>query len=138
MRSIFIATLFATSAAAAQKLTLEEQKALYERVTGPYCDQYAYTEPQCSHRAEELSARKQESASKQESQFKKPKEFCARFPARCENANRLKINPETRFIVDFFGRSTLLHGVNVVYKVSPYIPSDAAFDAENSLNEEDI
>ena len=40
--------------------------------------------------------------------------------------------------MDTFGRTTLLHGVNVVYKVSPYIPSDGAFDAENSLNDEDI
>jgi len=48
------------------------------------------------------------------------------------------VNPTTRFIVDSFGRTTLLHGVNVVFKVSPYIPSQGTFDAENSLNDEDI
>jgi aryl-phospho-beta-D-glucosidase BglC (GH1 family) len=32
----------------------------------------------------------------------------------------------------------LFHGVNVVYKMDPYIPSQGAFDPENSLNEQDI
>ena len=32
----------------------------------------------------------------------------------------------------------LLHGINAVYKVPPYIPSDGAFDPETSLNDEDI
>lgn len=32
----------------------------------------------------------------------------------------------------------MLHGVNVVYKVDPYIPSDEGFDGEDSLNDEDI
>ena len=48
------------------------------------------------------------------------------------------MNPESRFIIDSYGRTTLLHGVNAVYKVSPYIPSDGAFDPKNSLNDDDI
>ena len=40
--------------------------------------------------------------------------------------------------IDDDGRAVLLHGVNVVYKVPPYIPSDGAFDPQDSLNDEDI
>ena len=40
--------------------------------------------------------------------------------------------------VDAEGRSVLFHGVNVVYKVDPYIPSTGDFDPQNSLNDEDI
>ena len=32
----------------------------------------------------------------------------------------------------------LFHGVNVVYKLAPYIPSQTGFDASNSLSDEDI
>ena len=32
----------------------------------------------------------------------------------------------------------IFHGVNVVYKVDPYIPSTGDFDSQNSLNDEDI
>jgi hypothetical protein len=51
---------------------------------------------------------------------------------------RLSVNPETRMLVDENGRSVLLHGVNVVYKVAPYIPSDGEFDVNDSLNDYDI
>ena len=36
---------------------------------------------------------------------------------------KITINPESRQFIDEFGRSVLFHGVNVVYKVDPYIPS---------------
>ena len=51
---------------------------------------------------------------------------------------KIAINPETRQFVDESGRSIIFHGVNVVYKVDPYIPSEMDFNAELSLNEEDI
>ena len=51
---------------------------------------------------------------------------------------KIKVNPETRQLVDESGRSVIFHGVNVVYKQDPYIPSEGAFDPENSLNDEDI
>jgi len=38
---------------------------------------------------------------------------------------------------DEHGRTLLFHGVNAVYKVSPWIPSIDAFDPELSLCEED-
>jgi endoglycosylceramidase len=51
---------------------------------------------------------------------------------------RIGVNTETRQLVDDNSRSVLLHGVNVVYKVDPYIPSEGAFDVNDSLNDEDI
>ena len=51
---------------------------------------------------------------------------------------RIAVNNSTRQLVDGHGRSILFHGVNVVYKVAPYIPSDGEFDTEDSLNAFDI
>ena len=53
-------------------------------------------------------------------------------------ASPISINPNTRMFVDAEGRSVIFHGINVVYKVPPYIPSSGAFDSEKSLNDEDI
>ena len=47
---------------------------------------------------------------------------------------RITINPSTRQFEDETGRSIIFHGVNVVYKIDPYIPSSGDFDPENSLN----
>ena len=55
-----------------------------------------------------------------------------------ESASAISINPDTRMFVDAEGRSVLFHGVNIVYKVDPYIPSIGDFDPDNSLNDEDI
>lgn len=41
-------------------------------------------------------------------------------------------------MIDKYNRSVIFHGVNVVYKVDPYIPSQDAFDPQLSLNERDI
>ena len=41
-------------------------------------------------------------------------------------------------MVDKEGRTVLLHGVNAIYKVDPYIPTIDDFDADDSLNDEDI
>jgi len=52
---------------------------------------------------------------------------------------KVRVDPETRTLRDETGRSILFHGVNVVYKVDPYIPSlDGPFDPQLSLNAEDI
>jgi len=51
----------------------------------------------------------------------------------------VKVNPETRMIEDLLGRTLLFHGVNVVYKLPPYIPTlEGPFDKDNSLIAEDI
>lgn len=39
---------------------------------------------------------------------------------------------------DTKGRHTIFHGVNVVYKIPPYIPDSQVFDAQTSLNDKDI
>jgi len=41
-------------------------------------------------------------------------------------------------IEDQFGRSVIFHGVNVVYKVHPYIPQQDVFDGQLSLTDKDI
>jgi len=38
------------------------------------------------------------------------------------------INPDSRFMVVRYNRSVIFHGVNVVYKVDPYIPNQDSFD----------
>ena len=54
-------------------------------------------------------------------------------------SKRIDIDSSRRAFVDSSGRQVIFHGVNVVYKVDPYLPStDGAFDAQNSLNDEDI
>ena len=70
--------------------------------------------------------------------FERVGKYCDRFPETCSSANALRVDPESRFIVDSYGRTTLLHGVNAVYKIAPYIPSDGAFDPLDSLNDEDV
>ena len=39
---------------------------------------------------------------------------------------------------DAFGRSTIFHGVNVVYKVHPYLPSTDKFDPQLSLTDAEL
>ena len=36
------------------------------------------------------------------------------------------------------GRHMIFHGVNVVYKIPPYIPDLEDFDSQTSLTEEDM
>jgi endoglycosylceramidase len=40
--------------------------------------------------------------------------------------------------VDEHGRTRVFHGVNAVYKLPPYIPSDGAFDSTTTLDEKDF
>ena len=50
----------------------------------------------------------------------------------------ISINPEVQMFTDTAGRVINLHGVNVLYKVDPYLPSTEEFNPETSLNDEDI
>jgi len=52
--------------------------------------------------------------------------------------SRLSVNPSTRLLENEDGETVILHGVNAVYKVAPYIPSNGKFDPELSLNDYDI
>lgn len=53
-------------------------------------------------------------------------------------SGEITVNPETRFMVDEYNRTVILHGVNIVYKMDPYIPSSGDFDPQLSLNDADI
>jgi endoglycosylceramidase len=50
----------------------------------------------------------------------------------------IHIDSNMRMMADKDGRAIIFHGVNVVYKVDPFIPSDGEFDSQNSLNIKDI
>lgn len=54
-------------------------------------------------------------------------------------ASNYRVNPNTRFIIDQYNRSTLFHGVNAIYKLPPYYPPNLnSFDADLSLCETDF
>ena len=48
------------------------------------------------------------------------------------------IDKTHKFITDKYGRPTIFHGVNIVYKLPPYIPITDKFDPLFSLSKEDI
>ena len=53
-------------------------------------------------------------------------------------AGLVTVNPSSKMLTDSEGRTLLLHGVNAIYKVPPYIPSNSKFDPEISLSADDI
>mmetsp|Transcript_24214 Transcript_24214/g.17041 ORF Transcript_24214/g.17041 Transcript_24214/m.17041 type:complete len:224 (+) Transcript_24214:29-700(+) len=52
--------------------------------------------------------------------------------------SRLRVNPNTRMLENGEGETIILHGMNAVYKVPPYVPSNGDFDPNLSLNDFDI
>ena len=50
----------------------------------------------------------------------------------------INVDSANRMFIDGQGRQVIFHGVNVVYKVDPYIPGETDFDSQDSLNDEDI
>ncbi len=48
------------------------------------------------------------------------------------------IDNTNKYILDSNGRAIIFHGVNVVYKLPPYIPKTDKFDPYFSLSKEDI
>jgi hypothetical protein len=51
-------------------------------------------------------------------------------------SGEIEVNTTSRFMIDGARRTTIFHGVNVVYKIAPYIPStNATFDPQYSLND---
>ena len=51
---------------------------------------------------------------------------------------RISINPQARQMIDESRRSVIFHGVNVVYKVDPYIPDRENFDSQLSLTDKEL
>ena len=58
--------------------------------------------------------------------------------AAASNPNRIWIDHNNRVMRDAEGRHTIHHGVNVVFKVAPYIPDVDAFDPDTSLTDKDM
>jgi len=52
--------------------------------------------------------------------------------------DKVTIDTETQTLRTAGGAHLILHGVNVIYKIWPFIPSQGKFDAQNSLNTEDM
>ncbi|CAF3569015.1 unnamed protein product, partial [Rotaria sp. Silwood2] len=52
--------------------------------------------------------------------------------------SRIKVDPKTQHFIDEYGRVRIFHGVNVVYKVPPYLPDLTQFDPQNSLTDDDL
>jgi endoglycosylceramidase len=50
----------------------------------------------------------------------------------------LKIDTTNRVFRDKAGRHLMLHGVNAVYKIAPYVPSVGNFTPDTSLDDRDI
>ena len=54
------------------------------------------------------------------------------------NSSSFSVDPTGKFILDNYGRYGVFHGVNVVNKEPPYIPTTDAFDVKHSVSAEDI
>lgn len=58
--------------------------------------------------------------------------------ANAASKEKFSIDPVERVLRDADDRHVIFHGVNVVYKVAPYLPGEVKFDSQTSLNDEDI
>src|SRR5438067_5108298 len=56
---------------------------------------------------------------------------CA-MPAAADAAPALPLTHAARWITDAHGRVVILHGTNMVYKLAPYYPAAAGFDAKDA------
>jgi endoglycosylceramidase len=54
------------------------------------------------------------------------------------STKKMHIDTVTRTLRDEHERQVTLHGMNVVYKVDPYIPVTDKFDSQLSMSSEDI
>ena len=52
--------------------------------------------------------------------------------------SRIRVDPNTQHFVDEYGRVRIFHGVNVVYKLPPFLPNLTHFDPQNSLTDDDL
>ncbi|CAF1635656.1 unnamed protein product [Rotaria magnacalcarata] len=50
----------------------------------------------------------------------------------------IRVDPNTQNFIDEYGRVRIFHGVNVVYKVPPFLPDLTNFDPQNSLTNDDL
>lgn len=59
-------------------------------------------------------------------------------PKASGDVSVIQVDPDSGFFVDEQGRVRIFHGLNVVYKESPFLPETTSFDAEKSLTDEDM
>jgi endoglycosylceramidase len=52
--------------------------------------------------------------------------------------SRIQVDPNSQQFIDEYGRVRIFHGVNVVYKIPPYLPDLTNFDPQNSLTNDDL
>jgi len=52
--------------------------------------------------------------------------------------SRIHVDPISQHFVDEYGRVRIFHGVNVVYKLPPFLPNLTHFDPQNSLTNDDL
>lgn len=50
----------------------------------------------------------------------------------------LRVDPNNSLFVDQYNRYTVYHGVNVVYKISPFYPDTVNFNTNFSLTDQDL
>ncbi len=50
----------------------------------------------------------------------------------------VQVESKSRSFKDSFGRQVIFHGVNMVPKVAPYLPTNNGFTVEDSLTDKDI
>jgi len=53
-------------------------------------------------------------------------------------SSTIKIDTDTYHFQDDIGRDVIFHGVNIVYKMPPYVPDPTNFDIDLSMTDEDI
>jgi endoglycosylceramidase len=52
--------------------------------------------------------------------------------------SRIQVDPNSQHFIDEYGRVRIFHGVNVVYKIPPFLPDLNTFDPQNSLTNDDL
>lgn len=52
--------------------------------------------------------------------------------------SRIQVDPDSQHFIDEYGRVRIFHGVNVVYKLPPFLPNLTHFDPQNSLTDDDL
>lgn len=52
--------------------------------------------------------------------------------------SRIQVDPQSQHFLDEYDRVRIFHGVNVVYKIPPYLPNLTDFDPQNSLTNDDL
>ena len=64
--------------------------------------------------------------------------FSSAHALKRDNISPMSVDNHARVLTDASNRQVVLHGVNVVPKIAPYLPLTQDFDPQKSLNELDM